>query len=114
MVACNQMWDSSVYPEGDKFDGYRFLSLRQIPGKETSSQLVATSPEHMGFGHGKHACPGRFFAANEMKIALCHMLLKYDFKAVDECPPVLKRGVSLLANPTGKVAIRRRKEEIAL
>lgn len=114
MVTCNQMWDSSVYPEGDKFDGYRFFNIRQIPGQETSSQLVATSPQHMGFGHGKHACPGRFFAANEMKIALCHMLLKYDFRAVDKAPPVMKAGVSLLANPKARVAIRRRREEIEL
>lgn len=26
--------------------------------------------------HGQRSCPGRFFATNEIKYALCHLLLK--------------------------------------
>lgn len=113
MVSTHGMWDDSIYPEADKFDGYRFFNLRQTPGQENSSQLVTTSPDHLGFGHGQHACPGRFFAANEAKIALCHILLKYDIKAVNENEPI-KIGINMMSNPKGKVAIRRRDEEIAL
>jgi cytochrome P450 len=32
------------------------------------------------FGLGKHACPGRQFAINEIKIALHYLLLKYDIR----------------------------------
>jgi len=32
----------------------------------------------MGFGYGRHACPGRFFAANEIKLILARLLLDYD------------------------------------
>ena len=114
MVSQDQLWDNSMYPNSETFDGYRFLKMRQVPGHESSAQLVATSPQHLGFGHGKHACPGRFFAANEVKIALSHMLLKYDFKLVDGSPPAVKMGLSLGTNPRGKIAIRRRQEEIPL
>lgn len=30
------------------------------------------------FGYGKHACPGRFFAGNELKLILVKMLEKYE------------------------------------
>lgn len=45
----------------------------------------------MGFGFGRHSCPGRFFAANEVKIALCHILLKYDFKLAEAERPEHER-----------------------
>jgi cytochrome P450 len=48
------------------------------PGKENTLLLVSMIPEYIGFGYGIHACPGRFFAANEVKIALIFMLLNYD------------------------------------
>ena len=80
MVDANTFMDPKVYPDPIKFDPFRFVRLRQQPGQENNYQFVATTPEHMVFGHGQHACPGRFFASNEVKIALCQMLLKYDWK----------------------------------
>ncbi|KAF2129172.1 cytochrome P450 [Dothidotthia symphoricarpi CBS 119687] len=73
-----------LYPSPDAYDAYRFFNLRQQAGNENSAQLVSTSVEHMGFGHGEHSCPGRFFAANEIKVALAHIIVKYDWKLVDE------------------------------
>ncbi|KAL2802262.1 cytochrome P450 [Aspergillus granulosus] len=115
-VSCERMWDPAVYPSPDTFDPYRFLKLREASGHETSAQLVSPSPEHMGFGLGKHACPGRFFAANELKIALCHILLKYDIKFSDEWknPQPFGMGLALSAEPRATMQIRRRKEEIEL
>ncbi|KAL1955895.1 hypothetical protein VTO42DRAFT_7968 [Malbranchea cinnamomea] len=114
-VPNSKMWDPTVYPDPHTFDPYRFLKMREMPGRETASHLVSPSPEHMGFGFGKHACPGRFFAANEVKIALCHILLKYDIRLAEGYTPVVrKNGLSLLADPLAKIAIRRRQEEISL
>ncbi|CAL5871344.1 uncharacterized protein PFLUO_LOCUS5594 [Penicillium psychrofluorescens] len=115
LVANERMWNSEFYENPDTFDAHRFLNLRKVPGHETSAQLVSPSPEHMAFGLGKHACPGRFFAANEAKIALCHILLKYDLKAAAGPAPQIRRyGLSMNADPLAQVMIRRRKEEIVL
>ncbi|KAL3432958.1 cytochrome P450 [Aspergillus tetrazonus] len=116
IVSSQRMWDESIYPSPDKFDPYRFLRLRETPGYETSAQFVSPSPEHMGFGFGKHSCPGRFFAANEIKIALCHILLKYDFRLTEEWknPRPIASGAGLTAEPRATMEIRRRKEEIQL
>lgn len=117
LVSCDRMWDEDVYPEPLKFDPYRFAKLRRTddPKSETAAQLVSPSPEHMAFGFGVHACPGRFFVANEIKIALSHILLKYDIKLADGCEPQDRAfGMRLAADPLAKVSIRRRKEEMSL
>ncbi|KAJ5790952.1 uncharacterized protein N7518_007963 [Penicillium psychrosexuale] len=115
LVSCSKMWDANVYPNPNTFDPHRFLKLRQQGSdQESFAQLVSPSPEHMGFGFGKHACPGRFFAAAELKVALCHIIMKYDFKVAEGCnPQVLKSGMRLAADPFARISIRRRQEEIS-
>lgn len=115
VVANDRMWDSTYYDSPETFNPYRFLEMRQTPGQEAHAHLVSPSPEHLGFGLGTHACPGRFFAANEIKIFLCHMLLKYDFKLVEGTVLQHRRyGFALHADPQAKIYLRRRREEIVL
>ncbi|KUI66695.1 Fumitremorgin C monooxygenase [Cytospora mali] len=99
-----------VYENPDEFDGYRFYRLRQTPGKANTAKLVTTSPDHMGFGHGQHACPGRFFAAHEVKITLCHLLLKYEWKIPEGGvkPQWRAHGNIMECDSLAKIAIRRR------
>jgi cytochrome P450 len=108
------MFDDKIYPEAQKFDGHRFLKLRAQPGQENHWQFVTTSPEHTGFGHGMHACPGRFFASNEVKVALCFLLLRYEWKqeSPQGMPATFEYGSEIIANPMMKIAFRRRKEEL--
>ncbi|KAI1272047.1 cytochrome P450 [Xylaria sp. FL0933] len=112
-VANTTRLDGDLYEEPEKFDGYRFLKMRSDPGKENSAQFVTTGTNSLGFGHGTHACPGRFFAANEIKVALCHLVLKYDLELVPGSQPEISwYGFNLNANKDAKIRVRRRKEEI--
>ncbi|KAJ6199361.1 cytochrome P450 monooxygenase-like protein [Bipolaris maydis] len=99
----------------EKFDIYRWLRLREKPGFANKAHFVSTSPEHLAFGHGKHACPGRFFAANEIKIALCFLLLRYDWELAPGTTADLSTfGFTFLVNQKSTLRYRRREAEIDL
>jgi cytochrome P450 len=107
-VSAHWSWAEPIFPNPETYDGYRFLNLSQNPETEKMAHFVSTSPQHLGFGHGKHACPGRFFAANEIKIALAHVLLKYDFKLEDATPAVFSMGWMLATDPQARIMVRRK------
>lgn len=83
-----------------------------------AGQLVAATADFPAFGYGHHACPGRFFAAHEVMIMMCHLLLKYDWKVADgaEEPRWRAHGNGLECDGLAKIAIRRRDtgEEVSL
>ncbi|KAL9094392.1 MAG: hypothetical protein Q9165_003242 [Trypethelium subeluteriae] len=114
-IVTDANFDANVYPVPETFDPYRFLKLREQPGQENNWQFVTLSPESLGFGYGVHACPGRFFASNEVKIALCWMLLKYDWRLEEGTTPQnIMVGTEVIADPTVKLMYRRRTEEVDL
>ncbi|KAI0277137.1 cytochrome P450 [Russula aff. rugulosa BPL654] len=74
--------DEISYPNPDEFDGFRFAKLREDEGDTVTNryQAVSTSNENVPYGLGRHTCPGRFFAANEIKALLAYILTTYDIK----------------------------------
>lgn len=115
VVDTTNMWDGSVYEDPARFDPYRFVRWRGDPERENIAHLVSTSALHLGFGHGAHACPGRFFAANEVKIALAHLLMKYDWKLPEgHDPQDINMGSGFVVNPELRLLVRRRGEELDL
>ena len=114
IVSGHVMRENSVYPDPRVYNGYRFYQKRQEPGNENKHQLVMTSTEHFGFGHGVHACPGRFFASNEIKTLLVHLLMKYDFKFPDgkDRPRNMELGTEIVCDQTAKVLVRAREPEV--
>lgn len=104
--------DPKLYPNPTKFDAFRFEKLRnEKSGQEGKAQYVASNPESMAFGYGRHACPGRFFAANEIKAIMAYLLQNYDmkFKDGEGRPESLLFETQFLPNPTGVVLFKRRK-----
>lgn len=86
-VAVNS--DDSVFPDAMQCDPLRFYRLREQSKKQGSvegsalNQFVSVSQNSLTFGYGRHACPGRFFAANEIKMILANALMGYEFKPVE-------------------------------
>ncbi|KAM3455212.1 hypothetical protein NHJ6243_008618 [Beauveria neobassiana] len=114
-VTSTHFREASIYENPEVWDPYRFVRMRDDPAKQNMAHLVSTTPEHNAFGHGQHACPGRFFAANEIKVALLGILIKYDFELPDNADPrVYESGVSLVSDPMVSLRFRRREAEIDL
>ena len=110
------MLDPEVYTDPKHFDYRRYYRMRQNPTDDTAKKayLVSTGPDNLTFGHGTQACPGRFFAAHVLKIALCHLLLKYDWELAPGASlvPLHLVGDLTVLDPRNKLRFRRRKEEI--
>ena len=91
--------DVEIYPNPEEFDGFRFARLRERDGVDVARhQAHSTSVDHLTWGYGRHAwcvfvftsthrshsffsiSPGRFFAVNEVKALLAHVVVTYDIK----------------------------------
>ena len=109
-VDSSDMWSAATLPNPEAFDGYRFLRLRQEGGKSSSMAAFASSfKEHNTFGAGRFICPGRFFVANEMKLVLAHVIMKYDTRLQEgyELKDV-RSGFYGMTDLEAKVEVRRR------
>lgn len=83
--------DPQIYTNPDEFDGFRFYRLRtakaatddssaSLSANETKHQFVTATTEYQNWGAGGHACPGRFFASNEIKLMLAYVLQNYEVR----------------------------------
>lgn len=110
--------DEQIYPDAESFDPRRFYELRtneQVADPNSfrtreSYQFVSVTKENTTFGYGKHACPGRFFAANEIKLILARILLQYDVRLpldVKERYPNFYHGSASGPSPVGVVEFKR-------
>ncbi|KAG6816479.1 hypothetical protein H0H93_008055, partial [Arthromyces matolae] len=102
--------DEVNYSDPLSFDGFRFSKMRELQAEGFSKhQMVALTHEYLVFGHGKHACPGRFFAVNELKGLLAHVLVNYDVSFENNGPRPNDSRFGLMIAPDPKVSIMFRK-----
>jgi cytochrome P450 len=110
-VDSNLMRDSEYYNDPETWKPFRFAEMRENEDakKKASAQLVSTSIQHLGFGCGSHACPGRFFAEAEVKVILSFLLINYDWKLApgSEVRPI-EIGLNSISNSKTRVLIRKR------
>jgi cytochrome P450 len=127
-------YDEALYPDAAQYKPFRFADPEKLRGfmdalnpgeagdecnvysasEETvgpggrGKQGVTLDDAFLGFGYGRHACPGRFFAMNEVKVFVAHVLLNYDV----EYQPVRPKPVNAvwLKMPIhgGKLRIRKK------
>ncbi|KAI0132893.1 cytochrome P450 [Xylariales sp. AK1849] len=106
--------DEKCYPNADTYKPFRFAEKRADEEveyvKRARQAAPTTSPEFLPFGHGKHACPGRFFAASELKLILGYMVMNYDIEMLDERPADIYAGPARLPPMAATVRVRRRKD----
>lgn len=107
------MWNDEHYADAKNFRADRFLVQRQERGMENASQFITTHKLATGFGHGYSACPGRFLASSIIKIAVIHILVKYDLRLVDDLP-YHGRGLAITVPEKKQFSFRRRKADIDL
>ena len=113
-MAVNAIQNDPAFIENlEQFDGLHYYNMRQQPGHGHLHQFVTTEPIMLNFGHGKHACPGRFFAALEIKSILVMLLMNYDFKLLpgQGRPVNLTTHEFIFPNPRGKLLVKEREQQ---
>ncbi|TDZ14040.1 Cytochrome P450 monooygenase 1 [Colletotrichum spinosum] len=113
-ISVDQMWSANLYENPDVWNPHRFLRTSRTGAAAAAADskdasLTSSSPEHLAWGYGKHACAGRFFVAQEVKVALSHLLLHYEWKLAPSSGKTkpLEIGLTLAADPMAKVMVRK-------
>ncbi|KAL2020412.1 hypothetical protein VTK56DRAFT_8455 [Thermocarpiscus australiensis] len=122
--------DPELYENPGAYDAWRFSRVREAYGERHGKGataaadpdpdpdealrikrlgMVTTSPEYLPFSHGRHACPGRFFVAHELKVILAYLLQNYEIKPLAERPQPMWIGGTIIPPVQVRIEVRRRK-----
>lgn len=126
MLTFSIQTDSDLFEDPFKFDPFRYSRMREnVPsttddhgnqgnGPTANLNFVSTGPQFLPFGHGKHACPGRYLVDFELKMILAYVLLNYDLEFPDEYkgrrPEVTWMAEVLMPPTAAKIRVRRRED----
>jgi len=113
--------DEAFYHDALRYRPFRFSDAQnaaEVDGlyrkDETpkgASSMVSTGDFYLAFSHGRHACPGRFFASHHLKSQIAQILLKYDIEPIAERPENVWFN-NLIGPPMwSKLRVRRRTME---
>ncbi|KAL7785939.1 cytochrome P450 [Trichoderma ceciliae] len=118
--------DGDLYENPESYDPLRYSRIREAwdakSDEEKKSEpeegtrirglgMVTTSAQHLAFGHGRHACPGRFFVAHELKLIMIHLLPNYDLKMVGKVPEKQWIGGSIIPHLKAEIQFRLKKAQ---
>ncbi|XXH01654.1 hypothetical protein Hte_008014 [Hypoxylon texense] len=107
--------DPELYPEPHTFKPFRFAEQRAASAEAGGSYVqrsrlafATTSPEYTAFGHGRHACPGRFFASTMLRLTLAYAILNYDFEIQAERPENIWFAANRIPPLAASIRVKRR------
>ncbi|CZR35743.1 uncharacterized protein FPRO_00134 [Fusarium proliferatum ET1] len=80
---CSIHKDQELYKNPEEFDGLRFHKWRKAPGKEKKYMYSSSGTDDLSWGFGRHACPGRYLSAINIKLIMAELLMNYDIKLPD-------------------------------
>ncbi|KAK5943047.1 hypothetical protein PMZ80_004052 [Knufia obscura] len=110
-VAATSPPDNVSTPQPDSRDDDKdYISKPGSNGTKSTANynLSTTSPSFLTFSHGRHACPGRFFATHELKLMFAYLIQNYDFEVLNERPENVWAGAVGIPPMTRTVKVRRR------
>ncbi|KAI3396064.1 hypothetical protein diail_481 [Diaporthe ilicicola] len=109
--------DERFYPDSATFDPYRFSRLKLEREKESKDgtqvstgdlDAANTSPSYLGFGYGRHACPGRWFAVLMIKTMLAYLTIHYEMEWTGSQNEMKVVGDAALPPISATIRVRRR------
>ncbi|CAE7033980.1 hypothetical protein PTNB85_03757 [Pyrenophora teres f. teres] len=107
--------DPAVNPDPYVFDPMRSYRKRYANDKAEYNKYVAGQNEltNLAFGYGNQACPGRYFAVNEIKLMLSRLVMECEWKLPNGTTRPQSYGIeeNYFLQPHCKIMMRSRKVE---
>lgn len=113
MPTLPQQNENPALENPELFDGFRWAKVRQRAGEQNKHQYGMTDNYTIHFGRGKYACPGRFLAANSIKIILGQLLLDCDFRfpSGQGRPKDMFVIDNIFPDPAAQIELKRRRKQ---
>ena len=111
LPAYNVSTDPKIIAGSDEFDGFRYYRMREegSPDEAQKHQFSTIDHQHLHFGVGHNACPGRWFASILLKMIVGEMLLRFDLELPGQArPPNMTVDEFIVVDPASKSRIRLR------
>ncbi|KAI3317745.1 cytochrome P450 [Xylariaceae sp. AK1471] len=108
--------DPEHTPNPEVFDALRSYREKQVLGLSGPAardlDFSAATRTALGFGFGRSACPGRFFASLIIKMVFVKLLTEYEFSFLpgEGRPQTTSLHDFLITSPTQKILVKRRAE----
>uniref|UniRef100_P9WEH0 Cytochrome P450 monooxygenase fsoD n=1 Tax=Humicola fuscoatra TaxID=112175 RepID=FSOD_HUMFU len=108
--------DERFYPQASEYRPFRFVEQAEAARTQAGGGSYEDAPEaakptttYLGFGYGRHACPGRWFAVLMLKMILSYVLLHYDVESTGPAPKTRVLGDAALPPFRATIRVRKRK-----
>ncbi|KAK6064319.1 cytochrome P450 [Seiridium cupressi] len=108
-------FDPKIHSNPEVFDAKRHLRKRGNLSDTHKYHFASTSEDSVNWGAGRHACPGRFFAQETLKLMLMHLLMNYDIKhdkTLEDTPRFLNHNLFVIPNPALPLLFKERKRVV--
>lgn len=105
------MRDPDYYPDPLALGPLRFYNLRKIEGEEDKYQFASVDPNEPLWTFGKFSCPGRHWAAAQVKLLAMVLLLEFELgfpEGETEGPENKIVGGKIMTSMTQTLVLRRR------
>ncbi|KAM4065656.1 cytochrome p450 [Hirsutella rhossiliensis] len=78
--------DDDSFEEARSFKPFRWVSKLAESETDKGPTLPLTSGKYFVFGHGRHACPGRWYSFHVMKVVIAYLLVNYEIEPLEKRP----------------------------
>ncbi|KAL8823103.1 MAG: hypothetical protein Q9191_006174 [Dirinaria sp. TL-2023a] len=111
--------DERFYADPYVYQPFRYVKERSTDEKQKAAawedELEASKPTttYLGYGYGRHACPGRWFATLMLKMISAYIAINYDIEATAPPPSMKVIGDAALPPMSATIKVRRRRRKEA-
>lgn len=94
--------DGKKREEEEKEEREEWLRLQNL-------SMTSVGKDNLSFGMGRHSCPGRFFAQQELKLLISYLVMYYEVEELPERPANREMGGTGMPPATATLRVRRRR-----